>query len=169
MTSAIPNTLDPRLVGQFKADIERLEAEMDVFKAEHMARCKKQRELINGYYDRARDAGIPVKALKTEIKATKLEKRANALRDALEDDDADSLEMIREALGTLADLPLGQAAMADKPKSKRQAKAEADAAAVDSLAADAEEDPRPRFLKKAEEDRAAENAEKIGKGIKPLH
>ncbi len=145
MTQSGSNGLDPKLVKQFTADIQRLEAEIDVFKAEHMARCKRQRELINGMYDRARDSGIPVKALKTEIKAMKLEAKADSLRQSLEDDDAESLEMIIAALGDLADLPLGDAAL------KR-------ASVVDSLVAD--EDPAEAHI--------AANVTKLTRGIQPI-
>ena len=119
-SAQIGNGFDATITTQFVKDIERLAAEIDVYKAEHMARCKRQRELINATYDRARDAGLPTKELKAVVKARALEARAKALRGQMEPDAQDTIDMIRHALGDLADLPLGAAAMerAGKPEDR---------------------------------------------------
>jgi len=133
------NGFDPKTANQFLSDIRRLEAEMESKKGEYMAWCKRQRELINGIYDRAKDSGIPKRPLKTYVKRAKLLERAEALIEGLEEEDQDLFEQLEEALGDYKDTPLGQAAM-------KQAGAEP---------AD-EEDVRPRHLKQREKDRQAE-------------
>jgi uncharacterized protein (UPF0335 family) len=62
---------------------------------------------IKDSYEKARDAGIPVKALKAVIKVKRLEQ-------ALAPDVAEDYDQIRHALGDLADTPLGQAAMGER-------------------------------------------------------
>ena len=94
--------------------------------------------------------GFAADSFKAVIKRRRLEAKIEAIADDLDDDDAiDSYEQMLEALGGLADTPLGKAAMNEKPKSKRENRADADAAAVDSLVAD--------------------NVVKIEQGIKRLH
>ncbi|GGC90604.1 hypothetical protein [Chelatococcus reniformis] len=140
----IPNTEAKRFV----TDIERLQTEMRSKQAEHMAWNKKQRELINGYYDRAKDSGIPKKELKTVVAIRELERKAKKKRDDLEPEQQDTVDMIRSAIGDLADLPLGQAAV------DRAEKRNADGAALDDLTEGGDEDDeedgedvRPRFLR----------------------
>lgn len=109
------NGFDPKLTKQFVKDIERLFGEMDSKKGEYMAWCQKQRELINGLYDRAKDAGIPKKDLKAVVKIRQLTDKIEELVAADEDDErAETIEMIRHALGDLADTPLGEAAQKGK-------------------------------------------------------
>ena len=127
------NGFDPKLTTQFVKDIERLLSEIDVFKAEHMARCKRQRELINATYDRARDAGLPTKELKAVVKARSLEAKAKAVRDQMEPEAQETLDMIRHALGDLAELPLGAAVMTRAANTQ-------DVAALDDLMGDDDED-----------------------------
>lgn len=107
------NGFDKKLTSQFVADIERLEQEQESKKGEYMAWCQRQRELINGYVDRAKDAGLPKRDLKAVLKTRKLERKIASIRGDL-DDGAETFDMIRHALGDLAELPLGQAALDKK-------------------------------------------------------
>jgi len=131
------NGFDSKTAKQFLSDINRLEAEMESKKGEYMAWCKRQRELINGIYDRAKDSGIPKRPLKAYVSSAKLIKRADALIESLDDDDQDLVECLEEALGPLKGTPLGDAA-------------------VKAASNDAEEDVRPRHLKQREADRKKE-------------
>lgn len=109
------NGFDKKLTTQFVKDIERLFGEMDSKKGEYMAWCQKQRELINGLYDRAKDAGIPKKDLKDVIKIRQLTDKIEELVAGDDDSErAETIEMIRHALGGLADTPLGEAAQKGK-------------------------------------------------------
>lgn len=131
------NGFDPKTAKQYLSDINRLEAEMESKKGEYMAWCKRQRELINGIYDRAKDSGIPKRPLKAYVNSAKLIKRAGALIESLEEDDQDLVELLEKALGPLKGTPLGDAA-------------------VKAASDDAEEDVRPRHLKQREADRKKE-------------
>jgi hypothetical protein len=142
MADKATNGFDPKTAKQFLGDINRLEAEMESKKGEYMAWCKRQRELINGIYDRAKDSGIPKRPLKAYVKRAVLLKRADAIVDVLEEDDQDLFEQLEEALGDYKDTPLGQAAM----------KAAGD---------EDEEDLRPRHLRQREKDRQAERDEAL--------
>lgn len=103
-------------------EIEAKLAEKLSIKMENASRQKRVQEDIDRCYEAARGEGIPVKELKAVIKAREFERKIEALREDLEDG-AETFDMIRHALGDLAELPLGAAAL-DR------------AAAVDSLVAD---------------------------------
>jgi uncharacterized protein (UPF0335 family) len=62
---------------------------------------------IKDTYDKAKDVGIPIKALKAAIKVKRLE-------EAMDQDVSEDYDQIRHALGDLADTPLGQAAMGER-------------------------------------------------------
>lgn len=147
MAKSQDTNLKPETVVQFTKDIERLLGEMESKKGEYMSWCKKHRELINGYYDRASDAGMPKKALKAVIKTRVLEGKIENLQADLEEDElTESYETIRSALGDLADTPLGKAATGEQSEEER--------------------DLRPRHLRN--KDVGEENAAKVAKGIKGL-
>lgn len=95
----------------FVADIERHMKTLDTYRGEYMKRCRDVRDLIAQTYDRAKDAGIPKRELKAVMKARDLERRLADLRDNLDEDSAETFDQIRHALGDLADLPLGDAAL----------------------------------------------------------
>lgn len=140
------NSADAAMVQRWTSEIERHFAELESMKGEYMQQCKVVREMISECYDRAKDSGVSKKALKAVIKTRQLEKKIEGLREDLAEDGLDNdYDNIRLALGDLAELPLGQAALKDKPNP------------VDSLAEDDEFDAI-----------GAENAAKIEAGIKPL-
>ncbi|MCF1502173.1 hypothetical protein L0F51_00130 [Afifella sp. H1R] len=106
------NGFDPQKCQTFVSQIERIFAEMETKKGEYMAWCQGRRELISGVYDNAKDAGIPKKELKANVKRRQLEAQIDALREDMEPDQQDTYDNIRLALGDLADTPLGDAALA---------------------------------------------------------
>lgn len=151
------NGYDPKLTKIFVDDIEKHHQELKTIAAERMAESKGVRETIAEIYDRAKDAGIPKRELKAVISARDLERRAKEARQKLDEDQAETFDQIRLALGDLADTPLGKAATGTKKPS-----------AVDSLAGDDDEqDLRPRHLRN--KDVGTENAAKVAEGIKPLN
>lgn len=115
--------------------------------------CKTKHDAIKDIYQEAKDAwGLSVRALKQVIKVRALERKIEHAREALEEDDAESFDQIRHAIGDLSDLPLGEAALAK--------------AAPD----DDDADLRPRHLKQREKDREAEkgNGAEILNGLTAL-
>lgn len=132
----------------FVADIERHFETLESYRGEYMRRCRDVRDLIAQTYDRAKDAGVPKKELKAVIKARELERKIEALRENLDEDGAETFDQIRHALGDLADLPLGDAAL------KR-------AQAVDSLVTDQFDAADPAKA------HVADNVTKLRGGIQP--
>jgi len=96
----------------FVERIERCKGELATLRGKYMVACKGVREDINGILVEAEDEGLSRKALKSVLKARDLEAKADAVREALEDEDQTAYDNIRVALGDFADTPLGQAAIA---------------------------------------------------------
>lgn len=59
----------------------------------------------------AKTEGVPVRALKAELKLRKLDRDKAKVVAGLEENDAESLEQIQEALGDFASSPLGEATL----------------------------------------------------------
>jgi len=179
------NKIDEEKAQRFVDEIEKCFVDLLSERGTYMARCKPIHERIRDWKDRAKDDGIPKKALNTILKERDLIRKIEALNEELEPDEADEVEMLRDALGPYGDLPLGRAAddAEDRVASARPAKAPKPpkapgkkgapkADALNSLVDDAPppdaDDIRPAFLKQQEEDRIAANAKAIQDGIKQL-
>lgn len=104
------NGFDATVLKRFVTDIERHHETIASHKGEHAQRVKSVQELITEVFDRAKDAGIPRKELKAVIKERRLLVQIENLREELEEDQQETLDQIKHALGMLADLPLGEAA-----------------------------------------------------------
>lgn len=107
------NGFDPAKLKQFVGDIERIEDEIETLRGEFMNRCKGKRELIGEILDLAKEAGVPKKELRAVLKSRALEEKIKRLRDGLPDEGPETYDQIRFALGDLADMPLGRAALGD--------------------------------------------------------
>lgn len=105
------NGFDPSTVNSFVARIENRHDELLKERSTYMLACKGIRGEIAEILDEAKDKGIPKRALKSVIKARELEVKAARVREELEAEDQESHDLIRQALGDLADLPLGQAVL----------------------------------------------------------
>ena len=103
---------NPNLVKEFVGRIENLHADLEKEKSAYMLACKALREDLKEVFEQAQDKGLPKRPLKAIIKQRALEKKAQACRDDLDDiDHLSAFDIMKSALGDLADLPLGQAAM----------------------------------------------------------
>lgn len=89
----------------FLKRIETLMSESESAKATYMNECKERRSDIKAVYTEAKDAGVPVKALRGLVKYRELERKQEAIADGLDIDEASTYETLIEALG-----PLGEAA-----------------------------------------------------------
>lgn len=123
-TAGKSGSLDPEKAKSFIARVEEVESEMASEQGTYMARCKELREEIAEIMDEAKAAGISKKPLRAVLKTRSLQRKLDAERDNLESEAQDTYDQIRHAIGDLADLPLGTAAL------DRAAKG---GAAVDSL------------------------------------
>jgi len=110
-TPAKTNGFDPEKTKSYVGRVENLHKDLQTERGKYMATCKAIREDIKVVFAEAKDEGFPNKSLKAVVKARELERKANAQRDDLGDLDLqDKFDMIRHALGDLADTPLGKAA-----------------------------------------------------------
>jgi uncharacterized protein (UPF0335 family) len=91
--------------------LEELDSELMREKTAYMERARRIQENKKQVLDEAKDAGLSKKAVKAVVKVRELERKAEAAREDLEDDDAAVFNDIREALGDFADSPLGKAAV----------------------------------------------------------
>lgn len=104
-----------------KAIVGKIEGYFDDLASEqgtYMQRCRSIRENIAAAYEEAKAFGLPKKELRAVVKARDLEGKAKAIRDAMEEEQAETYDQIRFALGDLADTPLGGAAMNGNEKPK---------------------------------------------------
>jgi uncharacterized protein (UPF0335 family) len=106
------NRATPDEMASFVDAYEVMEREKLDRKMAYMAECAKiagrQKDLV----DDAKGQGLNGKVLRSVVKARALERKADAVYEELEDDDANLHKDIREAIGDYADLPLGAAAVA---------------------------------------------------------
>lgn len=117
------NGYDPALVKQFVNDILRHKDDLLSLKGEHMQRCKVIQEHIKDTKDRAKESGIPRKALNALLSKIDLEAKIDGLTEGMEEDDEIAFEALEVAFGDFADTPLATAALdkAEKRKGKNKA------------------------------------------------
>lgn len=147
MTEIGHNGINSTEAKRWLGEIARVYDELDDLKIEHMNRCRAVRERLPEIYELAKDAGMPIKALKAAVKIARAEKALESLIDKAtpeEEDDREALNYLRE-IATQGDL-------FDAATRKNDD--------------DGDADLRPNFLK--ETAAARENAERLKKGIKGL-
>lgn len=105
------NGFDAAVLKRFVGEIDKFKEAMASRQGEYMKFCRDQRELISGVFDRAKDAGIPRVELRAVLKERDLQKKIENLREELEEDQAETFDQIKHALGMLSDLPLGEVAL----------------------------------------------------------
>ncbi len=107
------NTLEGK-TKPFLDRIRNLLGDLESERGSYMAKCKTIREDIKIVYGEAKDAGIPVKALRGLVKYLELEEKQEAIGDALDNDEAKIFEHLREALGELGAAAADRAGHAPK-------------------------------------------------------
>jgi uncharacterized protein (UPF0335 family) len=109
------NGYDPEVLKGIVGNIDKCFDRLDSLRGSYMHDCRDVRTDMAAYYDEAKDKGIPKKELKAVIKARILERKAEKVRDDLDDSESiDAFDMIRHALGDFADTDLGKAATGEK-------------------------------------------------------
>jgi len=107
------NGFDPDKLKGYVDHVENAETELASEKGKFMRECQGYRKAINDILGEAKDDGIPKKELKAVLKTRRVTRQLEAIRDGLEGESQETYDQIRHALGDLADLPLGQPALAD--------------------------------------------------------
>lgn len=112
-TPGSSNGFKPELLQEFLKRIDNVKADIASETGTFMSTIKGMREDIKKIYTEAKDAGVPMRALKAEVKLRELDREKHKVVAGLEEEDRETLEMIQHALGDLASTPLGQAAQAN--------------------------------------------------------
>ena len=125
MTEAGSNAIDPTTAQRFVGELDRCDEELLTLRGEYMQRCKTVRERKADWMEQAEAAGIPRSGLKVELKRRDLARKIKTLEADAGEEVVETADMIREALGSFADMPLGAAALEavggkePAPKAKR--------------------------------------------------
>ena len=136
---------------------EAVDAELEAMKMDYMNRCRDKREAQKRIVKMVKAEGFAADSFKAVLKHRRLERKIGEIASDLDDADAvESYQFMLEALGGLADLPLGQAALS-QPRDRQAERA----AAVDSLASDDADD--------AESRQVSDNVTALRRGIAPLN
>lgn len=152
----ISNSINSDAAKRWLGEALRVYDELEDLKVSNMNQARIIRSRLPGIYESAKGEGLPIKALKTVLKEELIKRKIAAAEAAIEalepddDEDAETLEQFRAALGDFADSPLGKAAVDQK------------------AAGDDDSDLRPRHLKEAEAQRVEENKRRLKDGIKGL-
>ena len=125
MTEAGSNAIDPTMAQRFVGELDRCDEELLTLRGEYMQRCKTVRERKADWMEQAEAAGIPRSGLKVELKRRDLARKIKTLEADAGEEVVETADMIRDALGDFAALPLGGAAVVaaggkdETPKAKR--------------------------------------------------
>jgi len=110
--SDIPNGFNTEVVQNLVYKIEGYFSDLDHERGVYMKRCRDIRDRIGAVYDEADGRGVPKKELRKFVTArVKLEAARKVLAD-LEQDQRETVQMLAEAFGDAADLPLFEHRMA---------------------------------------------------------
>lgn len=106
------NGYDKATIEDVIVRVENVEEEIASTMSAAMRQCKTLRGDIKTIYVDAKDAGLPAKAIKVEVKLRRLDKRKADILAGLDEEEDDSFDVIHEALGDFASSPLGEAVLA---------------------------------------------------------
>ena len=102
------NGYDPEKVKQVVGACEGLLSDIAKVKSENALKCKDLKAEIKDIIDDAKTRhGIPKGAIRQVLKIHEYEDKARRARDDQEEEVQNSIDMVRHALGDLADTPLG--------------------------------------------------------------
>ena len=105
------NGFNPEQVEAIVAKIEGIEQEKESEKGAYMQRCQVLNERKNMAFEEAQAYSIPKKELKAVLKLRELDRKRVKLIEEAEGETRDNIELLIDALGGLAELPLGLAAI----------------------------------------------------------
>jgi uncharacterized protein (UPF0335 family) len=111
------NGYDKAALTSIVGEIEGCMADLLSERGSYMQRCRSIRERITDAYERAKEAGIPVKELRLLVRNRAREAKIEQSIAELEADAQATYELLYDALGDFKSTPLGEAAL-DKAKPK---------------------------------------------------
>lgn len=95
------NGFDPKTVQEIVEEIEEAFDRIESERGKYMAKCKSIREDIDLVKERAKALGIPKKELNAVLKTRAMQRKLEAIREALEEDNQELYDQLRHALGDL--------------------------------------------------------------------
>jgi tRNA U54 and U55 pseudouridine synthase Pus10 len=113
------NELSGEHLKRYLDEIDKADDKLIALKVEHMRLCKGPRGKISSIMKEARETVENIEAFRTVVAAHRAERKIEARIEELEADDRADYDKMEEALGTLADTELGQAALS-KAKPRNQ-------------------------------------------------
>jgi hypothetical protein len=100
------NTFDPTIVKPIVDKIEGFLADLDSERGSYMQRCRSIRDSMSSAYEEGKARGIPKKELRALVRTREKLRAARRVLDDLEPEQRQTVEMLAEAFGDAADLPL---------------------------------------------------------------
>ena len=105
------NGVDGDKLSAFVERAENLQGDIDATMDEAKKECQPYRDDIKELKKEVAKAGFPKREFGAVLKARRLARQAEGVRTKLDDNQKDLYDLMRHALGDLAELPLGQAAL----------------------------------------------------------
>lgn len=105
------NGFDPKQLNGYLSEIDVADVEIERLKADCKDECAPHRERIKDILTAAKDDGINMKAFRVVLAEHRAEKRLDRKIEALDIADRADYGAMVDALGMLADTPLGEAAL----------------------------------------------------------
>ena len=99
MTEIGHNGINESEAKRWLGEVARVYDELDELKIEHMNRCRSVRERLPEIYELAKDAGMPIKALKAAVKIARAEKALESLITKAtpeDEEDQEALDYLRQ-------------------------------------------------------------------------
>lgn len=132
------NGFDTEMSQAYVDRLEAIQQQLDSEKGTYMQRCRELRADMAAVLDEAKEDGLPKKLVKIHVNLRKLEKQKEAMIEALGDDDAETFDLMAEALGDYAKLPLGMAALNSARQSERADRLADDSDTLNDMVGDGE-------------------------------
>jgi uncharacterized protein (UPF0335 family) len=108
------NGFDPVVAKRWMGEVDKHLDRLEELKIDHMNKAREVRDDLKAVFEVAKSAGIPRRVLMDAVKLRQLKDKINSIEEPEDAEHGESLEQFRHALGDLADLPLGQAAVEKK-------------------------------------------------------
>jgi uncharacterized protein (UPF0335 family) len=105
------NGFDHAVVEEMVGKLEGCDADLISEHSSYMNACRQIRQRKKDLYALAKEQGLPQLELKTLVRTRKKDREKLALIEALEQDQRQVFEMLREALGDFGETPLGASAL----------------------------------------------------------
>jgi hypothetical protein len=106
------NGFDSELLKSMVAECEEHEEAMEKIMRDAREACQPHVDEVKAIKKRAAEEnGVPKKVFSAALRERKILRKAETVRSTLSDDQAETYDQVKHALGMLADMPLGRVAL----------------------------------------------------------